>query len=51
MDLILEKFFPRVKPTLIQFASEPDSNTVVFFLRYAIEDSNIQDEIIINIDQ
>ena len=47
----LEKFFPRVKPTLIQFASEPDTNTVVFFLRYAIEDSNIQDEIIINIDQ
>lgn len=47
----LEKFFPRVKPTLIQLASNPDTNTIVFFLRYAISDTNIEDELIINFEE
>ena len=46
----LEKYFPRVKPTVIQLASNPDTNTIVFFLRYAIVDTNIEDELIINFD-
>jgi len=47
----LEKYFPRVKPTVIQLASNPDTNTIVFFLRYAIVDTNIEDELIINFDE
>lgn len=47
----LQTYFPRVKPTLIQVAAEPDTNTVVFFLRYAIADTNIEDELAINFEQ
>ena len=47
----LEKYFPRVKPTVIQLASNPDTNAIVFFLRYAIVDTNIEDELIINFDE
>jgi len=46
----LNVYFPRVIPTRIQLASNPDSNTIVFFLRYAISDSNIEDEILINFE-
>lgn len=44
----VETYFPRVIPTLVQVTSEPDANTVTFYMRYAIADSNIQDELIIN---
>lgn len=44
----VETYFPRVIPTLVQVTSEPDTNTVTFYMRYAIADSNIQDELIIN---
>jgi uncharacterized protein len=47
----LEKYFPRVRPTVIELASNPDTNTIVFFLRYAIIDTNIEDELIINFDE
>jgi hypothetical protein len=39
-----------VVPTQIQLASDPDTNAIVFFLKYAIADSNIEDEILINIE-
>ena len=45
----ITRFFPRVQPTLITISSEPDSNTISFFLRYAIADQNINDELLINI--
>jgi phage baseplate assembly protein W len=45
----ITRFFPNIKPTLIKLGSEPDSNTISFFLKYAITDQNIQDEILINI--
>ena len=45
----ITRFFPNIKPTLIKLGSEPDSNTITFFLKYAITDQNIQDEILINI--
>mgnify|MGYP000981532253 CR=1 FL=1 len=45
----ITRFFPRVLPTLITISSEPDTNTISFFLRYAIADQNINDELLINI--
>jgi len=38
-----------IKPTFIKVGSEPDTNLITFFLRYAIADQNIEDEILINI--
>ena len=46
----LRIYFPRVVPSQIQLASDPDTNAIVFFLKYAIADSNIEDEILINIE-
>jgi len=43
-------FFPTIIPTKIEVISEPDTNAINFFLRYAIADQNIQDEILINIE-
>jgi len=43
-------FFPTIVPTKIEVISEPDTNAINFFLRYAIADQNIQDEILINIE-
>jgi phage baseplate assembly protein W len=47
----LKVFFPRIEPSLLELRSNPDSNTVVFFLRYALIDSNIEDEVVINFEQ
>lgn len=47
----LKVFFPRIKPTQLQLSSDQDTNTVVFFLKYALIDSNINDEVIINFEQ
>ena len=46
----LKVYFPRVVPTTVQLVSNPDTNTITFFLRYAISDSNIEDEILINFE-
>ena len=47
----LKVFFPRIKPTQLQLSSDQDTNTVVFFLKYALIDSNINDEVVINFEQ
>jgi len=47
----LEFYFPRVVPTDLQIGPDADNNSVNFYLRYAIADTNIQDELIINIQQ
>tara|TARA_X000001382_G_scaffold123588_1_gene107507 strand:+ start:996 stop:1406 length:411 start_codon:yes stop_codon:yes gene_type:complete len=44
-------YFPRVEILELQISSEPDTNTFVTFLRYRVTESDIQDEIIINIEQ
>jgi len=44
-------YFPRVEILELQITSEPDTNTFVTFLRYRVTESDIQDEIIINIEQ
>lgn len=41
--------FPKVLPTKLEIASTPDSNTIKLFMRYAIRDANIQDEVLINL--
>ena len=46
----ITRFFPNIRPTRIEITSEPDRNTIGFFLRYAIADQNIQDEFLINIE-
>ena len=53
-DIVKESlsiYFPRIIPTKINILSTPDTNTVVFFLKYAVSETNIQDELIINFEQ
>lgn len=44
-------YFPRVIPTEISIQGIPDRNSVQFFLRYKVESTNIEDELVINFDQ
>ena len=44
-------YFPRVRPTLFEVTGEPDLNTFRVYLRYSIVNSNVDDEILINIAQ
>jgi len=46
----LSTFFPRVIPTRLELFSDPDTHVVSLFMRYAIKDANIQDEVLINIE-
>jgi phage baseplate assembly protein W len=46
----IKKFFPRVKPLLTQVTADPDNNTVSLLVRYSIIDTNIEDELLINIE-
>ncbi len=46
----LKIYFPKVITITVNLASDPDTNTIVFFLRYAISDSNIEDEVLINFE-
>jgi hypothetical protein len=46
----IKKFFPRVKPFLTQVTADPDNNTVSLLVRYSIIDTNIEDELLINIE-
>ena len=46
----LRVYFPRVEVLDIIANGEPDSNSVQFSLRYAIKDSNIEDDIVINFE-
>jgi len=47
----VDRYFPRVKPTRISVTAQPDSNIVTLFMSYAIADTYINDEIIINFEQ
>ena len=47
----ISEYFPSVQPTAIQVNPNPDRNTVTLFLRYAIRDTNIEDEVVINFEQ
>lgn len=47
----LKLYFPRVSATEFTITSDPDKGTLEVYLRYEILNSNIQDEILINITQ
>lgn len=47
----LAVYFPRVEALDIQAGANPDNNLVQFYLSYRIVDTNIEDEILINIEQ
>lgn len=48
---IIGVYFPRVVILGLEITSEPDSNSIVFFLKYRVSETDIQDEILINIEQ
>lgn len=47
----LQFYFPKVEPTEISTIGIPDTNTVQFFLKYKVRDTNIEDEVVINFEQ
>jgi len=47
----LELYFPRIIPTEIDLIGNPDENLVSFVLKYQVRDTNIDDDILINIEQ
>ena len=42
-------YFPRVEPQDIQTGADHDNNLVTFYMSYIIKDTNIEDELLINI--
>lgn len=48
---IIGVYFPRVVILGLEITSEPDSNSIVFFLKYRVSETDIEDEILINIEQ
>ena len=47
----LDQYFPRVVAREIKASSQPDQNSIRLYIRYSIEDTNIEDEILINFEQ
>jgi phage baseplate assembly protein W len=46
----IELYFPKVLPSRINLLSNPDSNTVTFYMKYSIDSTNIEDELLINFE-
>jgi len=47
----LSEYFPTVIPNDFKVIGTPDSNTVTLSLKYTIQNTNIQDEVVINFEQ
>ena len=47
----IELYFPRIRVSNLDVKSEPDTNSIVFFLKYQVSETDIEDEILINIEQ
>jgi phage baseplate assembly protein W len=47
----LRIYFPKVVTQDLSLIADPDKNSIEFYLKYSILDSNIEDEVIINIQQ
>ena len=47
----LSTWFPNVVVKELRTQASPDTNTFTVFLRYSIENTNIQDELLINFEQ
>ena len=46
----IEIYFPTVSIQTLELTSQPDTNSVVFFIKYMIVDTDIEDEITINVE-
>lgn len=44
-------YFPRVQASKIETVGLPDTNTVQFSMKYQVQDTNIEDEVILNFEQ
>lgn len=44
-------YFPTVKPSVFEITGDPDNHTVTVFFQYQVLNTNIEDEILINIEQ
>ena len=51
IENLLSIYFPRIAIINLELLSEPDINTIVFFLKYRVSETDIEDEIVINIEQ
>lgn len=47
----ITNLFPRVKINYLEITGDPESHSVRTYLKYSIKNSNVEDEILINIDQ
>lgn len=47
----LDYYFPRVKPTQFEITSNPDSYSIRVYLKYTLVYTNVEDEILIDIQQ
>jgi phage baseplate assembly protein W len=47
----IKSYFPRVRQVEFQINSSPDTNLVTVHYRYRIVNTNIEDEVVINIEQ
>lgn len=45
----IEIYFPRVIPNEIRLDTDPDRNTIGFYLSYSIAETGINDELLINV--
>lgn len=48
---LLEVYFPRIIVRELTIQSAPDTNVIEFFLKYEVSETDINDEILINIEQ
>ncbi len=46
----IEVYFPTLRIQNLELKSEPDTNSVILFLKYTIIDTDIEDEITINVE-
>lgn len=46
----IEIYFPTVSIQTLELTSQPDTNSVMFFIKYMIVDTDIEDEITINVE-
>ena len=47
----MEVLFPRVNIVNLTTVGDPDTYTVQFAMSYTVQDTNIEDEVIINFEQ
>ena len=47
----LRFYFPRVSPSKFEIVGDPDRNTLRVYLKYSLKSTNIEDEVLIDIEQ